>query len=727
MTASTQQPTDERAHVFPEVPADADFVSLEVDELARWARYDVFARSVTLRAGAEPWVFYEGPPTANGRPGLHHVWARVYKDLFCRYRTMRGFAVPRRAGWDTHGLPVEVEVEKQLGITAKQQIEDEVGIAEFTRLCRQSVRNYVDDWKELTERIGYWIDLDDAYWTFSSEYVQSVWSNLRHLFDDDLLYEDIKVVPYCPRCGTALSSHELGQPDVYQEVTDESAYVRLPLTDEGEAADHLRRALGRDSLAGISLVAWTTTPWTLLSNTGAAVSGDLDYALVGDDLVAADLTEAVFGEGATDRARVPGAELVGLRYERPFADLAVDPAEESAGWRVVAGDFVEADEGTGVVHLAPAFGEIDREVGRAEGLPTLNPVGPDGRFTSAISWLAGQSVRQANTAINDRLEAAGRLLRRADYRHPYPHCWRCGTPLIYWGKPSWYVRTSSRRDQLVAENRTIDWHPGHIRDGRMGEWLSNNVDWALSRDRFWGTPLPIWRCPDGHTCCVGSLAELSELAGWDVTGVDPHRPAIDEVTFDCPDCTESQVMVRVEPVIDAWFDSGSMPTAQWGYPQAPGSADRLVFPADFICEAIDQTRGWFYSLLAVNTLVRGQTPYRHVLCLGHIVDADGRKMSKSLGNVIDPWEITRQPRRRPPAMVDVLAGIPVDPDSRHLRRHRRHHPGRAVDGVEHVVLLRHLRLAQRLRPERPAPSRRRPTGHRSTGGWARASPPRSRW
>jgi isoleucyl-tRNA synthetase len=633
--------------VFRAVPADADFVALEAEELARWSRHDVFARSVSLRAGAEPWVFYEGPPTANGRPGLHHVWARVYKDLFCRYRTMRGFAVPRRAGWDTHGLPVEVEVEKQLGIVAKQQIEDEVGIAEFTRLCRQSVRNYVDDWKALTERIGYWIDLDDAYWTFSSEYVQSVWSNLRRLFDDGLLYEDIKVVPYCPRCGTALSSHELGQPDVYQEVVDESAYVRLPLRDEGDAARNLAQALGRPSVAGLSLVAWTTTPWTLLSNTGAAVSADLDYAVVGDDLVAADLVEAVFGVGTEEAGRLPGPTLVGLRYERPFTDLAVSPEEEAAGWRVVAGAFVEADEGTGIVHLAPAFGEVDREVGRAEGLPTLNPVGPDGRFSSEIGWLAGRPVREANAEINDRLEQAGRLVRRADHRHSYPHCWRCGTPLIYWGKPSWYVRTSAQKDRLVSENRTIDWHPAHIRDGRMGEWLANNVDWALSRDRFWGTPLPVWRCAAGHLRCVGSLAELSELAGRDVTGVDPHRPTIDEVTFPCPDCHGEgdeegdgvAAMVRVEPVIDAWFDSGSMPTAQWGYPQAPGSDERLVYPADFICEAIDQTRGWFYSLLAVNTLVRGSTPYRHVLCLGHIVDADGRKMSKSLGNVIDPWEI----------------------------------------------------------------------------------------
>ncbi len=627
--------------MFRPVPTDPDFTALEAEELARWTEHRVFERSVELRAGAEPWVFYEGPPTANGRPGLHHVWARVYKDLFCRYRTMRGYAVPRRAGWDTHGLPVEVEVEKQLGISAKRQIEEEVGIAEFTRLCRESVRTYVDDWRALTERIGYWIDIDDAYWTFTPEYVESVWANLKSLWDQDLLYEDLKVVPYCPRCGTALSSHELGQPDVYQEVEDESAYVRLPLRDSGEAAARLRTALGRDSLAGLALVAWTTTPWTLLSNTGAAVGPGLTYALVGDDLVAADLVGQVFGEGAAVAATVAGASLVGLAYERPFDDLVPGPADAGLeGWRVVAGAFVEADEGTGVVHLAPAFGEIDRQVGRAAGLPTLNPVGPDGRFTPAVPWLEGRSVRDTNTEVNDRLDAAGRLLRRQPYVHPYPHCWRCGTALVYWGKPSWYVRTSARQDDLVAQNRTVGWHPEHIRDGRMGEWLANNVDWALSRDRFWGTPLPIWRCPDGHTRCVGSLAELSGLAGRDVTAVDPHRPGIDEVAVPCPECGEgAPPMVRVAPVIDAWFDSGSMPTAQWGYPGAEGSADRFVFPADFICEAIDQTRGWFYSLLAVNTLVRGATPYRNVLCLGHIVDADGRKMSKSIGNVIDPWEI----------------------------------------------------------------------------------------
>jgi isoleucyl-tRNA synthetase len=523
--------------LFRPVPAEADFAAVEAEGLARWRQHRVFERSVELRTGAEPWVFFEGPPTANGRPGLHHVWARVYKDLFCRYRTMRGYAVPRKAGWDTHGLPVEVEVEKQLGITAKNQIEDVVGIAEFTRLCRQSVRNYVDEWKSLTDRIGYWIDLDSAYWTFAPEYVESVWWNLKNLWDQGLLYEDIKVVPYCPRCGTALSSHELGQPDVYRDVVDESAYVLFPLTDDGEVATRLRTALSRDTLAGLSLVAWTTTPWTLLSNTGAAVGPDLDYAVVGDAIVAADLVSQVFGDEAVADHRVAGRDLVGLHYERPFDDLAPPPgAAAGAGWRVVPGPFVEADEGTGIVHLAPAFGEVDREAGRQHDLPTLNPVGPDGRFTSAVPWLAGQPVRDTNGTVNDRLAEAGLLVRRQPYTHSYPHCWRCDTPLIYWGKPSWYIRTSERKADLVAQNQTIGWHPAHIRDGRMGEWLANNVDWALSRDRYWGTPLPIWRCDQGHLVCVGSLTELSELVGSDVTGVDPHRPTIDEVTFPCPEC-----------------------------------------------------------------------------------------------------------------------------------------------------------------------------------------------
>ena len=633
--------------MFRPVAPDADFVTLEEEELARWRHHLVFERSVDRRRGSEPWVFYEGPPTANGRPGLHHVWARVYKDLFCRYRTMRGFYAARRAGWDTHGLPVEVEVERKLGITGKHQIETEVGIAEFTRLCRTSVLDYVEDWQRLTERIGYWVDLSAAYWTFDASYVESVWWHLKRLFDQGLLYEDLKVVPYCPRCGTALSSHELGQPGVYSDEEDESAYVRLPLVDPdpevvGDATH---------------LVVWTTTPWTLPANTGVAVNPDLAYAVVEQMVVAEALVGAVFGEGAVVTHRVPGARLVGARYRRPLEAVAV--AAGSHGWRVVPADFVTTDDGTGLVHLAPAFGEVDRQVGRAHGLPTLNPVGPDGRFTEAAGWLAGRSVREANHEINDRLEEEGLLLRRQPYPHSYPHCWRCGTPLIYWGKPSWYVATSTRKDDLLAANATVEWHPGYIKDGRFGEWLENNVDWALSRDRFWGTPLPVWRCDDGHVFCVGSLAELSELAGRDVGDVDPHRPAIDGVEFPCPECAavagaasaagsatgdaaaglDLPVARRVEPVIDAWFDSGSMPAAQVGYPSSSGSQEAFTFPADFITEAIDQTRGWFYSLLAVNTLVFGRAPYRHVMCLGHIVDADGRKMSKSVGNVIDPWEI----------------------------------------------------------------------------------------
>jgi isoleucyl-tRNA synthetase len=528
-----------------------------------------------------------------------------------------------------------VEVEKKLGITGKRQIEDEVGIAEFTRLCRESVYSYVGEFARLTNRIGYWVDMDAAYWTLSPAYVQSVWWHLQQLFDQGLLYEDLKVVPYCPRCGTALSSHELGQPGVYTDEEDESAYVRVALVDPDPAV------VGEAQW----LAVWTTTPWTLLSNTGVAVNPALTYAVVDGLVVAEELVDALLGDGAAGRitSRLPGSALVGLHYERPFDDLAPPPAAD--GWRVVPADYVTTEEGTGLVHLAPAFGEIDRQIGREQGLPSLNPVGPDGCFTDAIDWLEGHEVRAANSLINDRLEAAGHLIRRQPYLHSYPHCWRCRTPLIYWGKPSWYIGTSTRKADLLAANATVDWHPSHIRDGRFGEWLSNNVDWALSRDRYWGTPLPIWRCGRNHLRCIGSLAELSDMCGRDVTGIDPHRPEIDDVTFPCATCAEEglegdeAVARRVTPVIDAWFDSGSMPAAQVGYPHEPGSAEAFTFPADFISEAIDQTRGWFYSLLAINTLVFGESPYKHVVCLGHIIDAEGRKMSKSVGNIIDPWTI----------------------------------------------------------------------------------------
>jgi len=612
--------------VFRPVSAELDFVAIEEAELTRWRGHDIFARTMAQREGATPWVFYEGPPTANGMPGLHHVWARVYKDLFCRYQTMQGHYVARRAGWDTHGLPVEVQVEKQLGISGKKAIEEQVGIAEFTRLCRESVLTYVGEFERLTERIGYWTDMEHAYYTFHPSYVESVWWQLQQLFDRGLLYEDLKVVPYCPRCGTALSSHELGQPGVYTDELDESAFVRLAITD-ADAHGGLKGAT--------HLAVWTTTPWTLLANVAVAVNPEITYAVVDGVVVALALVESVLGEGTTVDATLTGQELLGVHYERPFADVALPEGVDACF--VVGADYVTTDDGTGLVHQSPAFGEIDRLVGKAHSLPTLNPVGPDGTFTSAVPWLEGRDVREANHDINDELERRGGLMRRMDYTHSLPHCWRCGTVLIYWGKPSWYIATSQFKDQMLAENDVIDWHPGHIRDGRMGEWLANNVDWALSRDRFWGTPLPIWRCDENHLTCVGSRAELSELTGRDLSGLDPHRPAIDEVVVPCRTCGARAH--RVEPVIDAWFDSGAMPAAQVGYPHVAGSAQAMQLPAQLIAEAIDQTRGWFYSLLAVNTLVFDAAPYQHVLCLGHIVDENGKKMSKSQGNVIDPWEV----------------------------------------------------------------------------------------
>ncbi len=612
--------------MFRPVSAELDFVAIEEAQLRRWDEHDIFARSLESRRGAQPWVFYEGPPTANGMPGLHHVWARVYKDLFCRFQTMRGRFVDRRAGWDTHGLPVEVQVEKQLGISGKQAIVDEVGVAQFTRLCRESVLTFVGEFERLTRRIGYWTDMANAYYTFTPSYVESVWWQLQQLFNRGLLYEDLKVVPYCPRCGTALSSHELGQPGVYTDETDESAFVKLAITD----------ALNHSALGDAThLAVWTTTPWTLLSNVAVAVNPQITYAVVDGVVVAAELVDSIFGEGARVTTTMRGADLLGVHYQRPFDDVALPDGVDSC--YVVGADYVTTEDGTGLVHQSPAFGEVDRVIARANGLPTLNPVGPDGTFTSAVPWLEGRDVREANHDINDELERRGLLMRRMEYVHSLPHCWRCSTVLIYWGKPSWYVATSQFKDQLMAENATIDWHPNHIRDGRFGEWLANNVDWALSRDRFWGTPLPIWRCGENHVTCVGSLAELSALAGRDLSSVDPHRPTIDEIVVACPTCQGEAR--RVEPVIDAWFDSGAMPAAQVGYPHVAGSQEAMQFPAQFIAEAIDQTRGWFYSLLAVNTLVFGTTPYQHVLCLGHIVDENGRKMSKSVGNVIDPWDV----------------------------------------------------------------------------------------
>ncbi len=621
---------------MPFGPTDPEFdlVSLEEAALARWRTHDVVAESRRLRKDAEPWIFYEGPPTANGRPGLHHVWARVFKDLYPRFQTMRGKAVPRKGGWDCHGLPVELEVEKALGLHSKHEIEA-YGVAAFNQHCRDSVQRYVEDWSALTTRSGTWIDTADAYWTLSNDYVESVWWLLSQLWQKDLLYEGHKVSPYCARCGTALSSHELGQPDVYRDIVDPSVYVRFPLVDVGP--EH-------QDLADADLLVWTTTPWTLISNVAAAVGPDIDYVRVpaevfdstGNDLVVATsrLPEGI--DAATVASGTwTGHELVGLHYRRPFELLAVP--HESDAFRVVAADYVSTDDGSGIVHQAPAFGEEDAAVARVEGLPMLNPVDSDGAFDHRVPRWQGQFVKDADPDIVFDLADRDLLVREQPYEHSYPHCWRCGTPLIYWAKTSWFVRTSSRTEELLRENETINWQPDHIKHGRFGKWLEGNIDWALSRDRYWGTPLPIWRCAEGHERCIGSVAELSQAAGRDLSDLDLHRPYVDEITFDCDQC--GQRSRRVEPVLDAWFDSGSMPSAQLHYPFEGTEAFDRAFPADFICEAIDQTRGWFYSLLAVNTLVFDRAPYRNVVCLNLIVDENGQKMSKSKGNIIAPWDI----------------------------------------------------------------------------------------
>jgi len=614
-----------------------DLVALEQRVLARWREHDIVAHVRDARAGAEQWLFYEGPPTANGRPGIHHVWARVFKDLYPRFQTMRGYQVPRKGGWDCHGLPVELEVEKELGFTAKHQIE-EYGVANFNQRCRDSVKRYVEDWSALTTRSGVWIDTKDAYWTLSNEYVESVWWLVKRMWDDGLLYEGHRVSPYCTRCGTALSSHEMGQPDVYQDVSDPSVYLRFPLRDDpDDPNDDDGRYQGAD------LLVWTTTPWTLISNVAAAVGSDIEYVRVhqpdGRDLVMARAAaERLFGTDAPYDvvATYKGADLIGRRYHRPYDLLDLD----GAGEVIVAGDeFVTTDDGSGIVHLAPAFGEDDAEVGRREGLPVLNPVTSDGTFDHRVKPWFGVHVKAADRGIIDDLLGRDLLVREESYVHSYPHCWRCQSPLIYWAKTSWFARTTARRDELLRENERIGWYPDHIKHGRFGKWLENNVDWALSRDRYWGTPLPVWRCTDGHDTCVGSVAELSALAGQDLTALDLHRPWVDDVTLDCPRC--GGTATRVAPVLDAWFDSGSMPSAQQHFPFAGQDPDGPPpdFPAKFICEAIDQTRGWFYSLLAVNTLVFDATPYENVVCLGLLVDGEGRKMSKSLGNVLDPWHV----------------------------------------------------------------------------------------
>ncbi|MGQ0846357.1 MAG: isoleucine--tRNA ligase [Sporichthyaceae bacterium] len=613
--------------MYKPVPAQVDLPALEREVLAFWDENRIFARSLEASAGGPPWVFYEGPPTANGMPGTHHVEARVFKDVFPRYRTMKGYSVPRKAGWDCHGLPVELAVEKELGFTGKGDIEA-FGVAEFNAKCRASVLKHVDAFRAMTERMGYWVDLDTAYWTMDSAYVQSVWWSLAKIFDDGRLVQDHRVAPYCPRCGTGLSDHELAQG--YETVVDPSVYVRFPVT----SGPHAGRA---------DLLVWTTTPWTLVSNTAVAVRSDVAYVLAeapdGAPLILAEpLLAKVLGEDAKVLATFVGRDMERWTYSRPFELIDFPEGfgqgpDEVPTHYVVLADYVTTEDGTGLVHQSPAFGAEDLEVCRRYGLPVVNPVKADGHFKDDVPLVGGVFFKKADEALVADLQARGVLFRHLPYEHPYPHCWRCHTALIYYAQPSWYIRTTAVKDALLRENAATNWYPPTIKDGRYGDWLNNNIDWALSRNRYWGTPLPIWRDEDGHLTAVSSLAHLSELCGRDVTGMDPHRPFIDEVTFTDP--VTGKLARRVPEVIDAWYDSGAMPFAQWGYPHSGEPLDGR-YPAQFICEAIDQTRGWFYTLMAIGTLVFDKSSYENVLCLGHILAEDGRKMSKHLGNILEP-------------------------------------------------------------------------------------------
>jgi isoleucyl-tRNA synthetase len=617
---------------FRPVDPRQSFPELEEGVLARWRERDVFHRSLAQREGGPIWSFYEGPPTANGRPGSHHVLSRVFKDIFPRYLTMRGYRVPRKAGWDCHGLPVELEVERQLGLSNKHEIEA-YGIAEFNLRCRESVFSYVEEWNRLTERIGFWLDLDDPYVTLENSYIESVWWSLRRIWDEGRLYQGHKVVPYCPRCGTALSSHEVALG--YHDVEDPSVFVKLPL----RAPRPSDRIPESPLEPGDQLLVWTTTPWTLISNAAVAVGPEIEYvrARLGDEVfvLAAPLVEKVLGEEAEVLAHFPGSALAGTAYEPPF-DYLTDFGER--GHTVLEADFVSTDEGTGIVHTSIAFGEDDFRLGQQYGIPINNPVTLDGVFDERITDFAGRSVKEADPDIVAALEQRGRLLRAETYLHAYPHCWRCDTPLLYYAKASWYVATSEVKDRLLANNQEIGWHPEHIKHGRFGKWLENNVDWALSRERYWGTPLPIWECGDrecGERFCAGSLEDLRARGG--EVPDDLHRPYIDDVILRCEACGGD--MRRVPEVIDAWYDSGAMPFAQFHYPFEGEELFEERFPADFICEAIDQTRGWFYSLLAESTLLFDTPSYRNVVCLGLILDPEGQKMSKSRGNVVEPEEV----------------------------------------------------------------------------------------
>ncbi len=614
--------------MFKAVKPEVDIQKLEREQLDFWRLNRVFQRSMEERKGAPRYVTYEGPPTVNGTPGVHHVLARAFKDIFPRYKTMRGYYALRKGGWDTHGLPVEIALEKELGFTQKRQIE-EYGIAEFNKRCRDNVMRNISKWETFTERMAYWTNLDDAYVTFTNDYIESLWWILKQFWEKDLLYKGLKVVPYCARCGTPLSSHEVSQG--YEDVEDPSVFVRFPLRDK----------------PGVYFLVWTTTPWTLPANVALAVGENLDYVQIEGPVQGGEGTEnLIMAAALVDKVLIQreeykvvkkfkGKDLLGMQYNPLYTFL---PVETKYAY-VVAGDFVSTEDGTGIVHIAPAFGVDDMAVGKANNLPVLQTVGADGKFIDAVTEWRGVWVKDADPEITRDLKRRGLLYKQARYAHTYPFCWRCGTPLLYFARDAWFIRATEYRQKMIDLNQTINWVPDHVRDGRFGNWLNELKDWAIGRERYWGTPLPIWIDDvTGESLAVGSVAELSQLTGRDLTDLDLHRPYVDNITFPNPN-GRGGTMRRVPEVIDVWFDSGAMPLAQWGYPAHNQPMFEEQFPADYICEAVDQTRGWFYTLHSISSMLFEEVSFKNVICLGHILDAKGEKMSKSKGNIIDPWEI----------------------------------------------------------------------------------------
>ncbi len=634
--------------MFQPVSSRVNFPQLEEEILDWWKRNGIFQQSVESRRGGHRFVFYEGPPTANGNPGIHHVLARIFKDIIPRYKVMKGYYAPRIAGWDTHGLPVELEVERELGFSGKAQIES-YGIDRFNARCRESVFRYLKEWKAMTERIGFWVDLEHPYITMENSYIESVWWAIKQMWDKGLVYQGYKVTPHCPRCGTSLSSHEVAQG--YQDDTeDPSVYIKFKVMN------------GLDSLPGDKpayLLAWTTTPWTLPGNTALAVAADAEYAVVdmGAEylIMASTLLPAVGLDEYQVVAKSEGVKLVGVAYEPLFnphhfgverrrfqgqSELPVQESDDRLTYRVIATDFVSLEDGTGIVHMAPAYGEVDYEAGKEEGLDFVHTVDLQGQVIGNYPF-SGKFVKEADPLVLEELKKKNLLFRSETIRHTYPFCWRCESPLLYYAKETWYIRTTAAKDRLISGNAEINWYPEHIKYGRFGDWLENNVDWAFSRERYWGTPLPVWRCEscDNYEC-IGGIDELQAKPGFSGfrEPLDLHRPYVDEVSFDCPRC--GGTMRRVPEVIDCWFDSGAMSIAQHHYPAENKTLlEDGRFPADYISEAVDQTRGWFYSLHAISTLLFDRPCYRNVICLGHILDAQGEKMSKAKGNVVEPWAV----------------------------------------------------------------------------------------